>query len=45
VRETLDYCRTELARMREQLGGDADEAIEDCEANLRTMREFIKGER
>lgn len=41
VRKTLDSCRRELAGILEALGVDADEAIEDCEADMKMMREFI----
>lgn len=43
-RESLDYCRGQLAKMREDLGVDAELAIDDCDANLRAMREFIETE-
>ena len=41
VRKTLDFCRAELAKMRDQQGVDAHEAIEDCAEDLEMMREFI----
>lgn len=45
VREILDHCRTELATLREQLGVEADEAIEDCAEVIKSMREFIENAR
>jgi hypothetical protein len=45
VRETLDYCRDQLAEMRERLGIDAREAIEDCEKNLKALRDFVEANR
>jgi hypothetical protein len=45
VRKTLDFCRAELAKMRDQQGVDADEAIEDCGKDLEMMREFIEKSR
>jgi hypothetical protein len=41
VREMLDCFRTDLAKMREQLGIDADPAIGDCAEELEMMRGFI----
>jgi len=40
-----DRCRTELEEMRERLGLDAEEAIEDCEKNLKALRDFVEKNR